>query len=124
MAAERKITAQDADRTLGKKVNEMATPYLPTIRAEGATVEKAFQDYLQTAHVLRSGTDIQKAQSIAAVMNQFKVNPQALLSVLQGGNVQPGARPQQAMHNPALDTLQQRLDRLEAERQAEVQQRQ
>lgn len=117
------LAAQDEERLLGKKVNEMATPYLPTIRAEGATVEKAFQDYLQTAHVLRSGTDHQKAQSIAAVMQQFKVNPQALLSILQGGNVQSGnqAAPQL---DPRLETLTQRLDRLETERQSEVQQRQ
>lgn len=122
--AHQKISAQDEERLLGKKVNEMATPYLPTIRAEGATVEKAFSDYLQTAHVLRSGTPHQKAQSIAAVMNQFRVDPNTLLSILQGGNVVPGNVPQQAMHNPVVDSLQQRLDRIEADRQAEIQQRQ
>lgn len=121
---EKKITSQDEDRLLGKKVNEMANPYLPTIRAEGATVEKAFQDYLQTAHVLRQGTDFQKAQSIAAVMQQFKVSPQALLSILQGSNVVQGNTSQLGMHNPAIETLQQRIDRLEAEQQAVVQQRQ
>lgn len=121
---ERKITMQDEDRLLGKKVNEMATPYLPTIKAEGATVEKAFQDYLQTAHVLRAGTDFQKAQSVAAVMRQFRVSPLALISLLQGANVLPGNAPQQGMHNPVIDTLQQRLDRIEADRQAEVHQRQ
>lgn len=120
---ERRLTQQDEDRLLGKKVNQMATPYLPTIRAEGATVEKAFQDYLQTAHVLRSGTDFQKAQSIAAVMQTFRVNPQALLSVLQGGNVVQGV-PSQQGYNPVVDTLQQRLDRIETERREEIQQRQ
>jgi hypothetical protein len=122
--AAKKTAANDEERLLGKKVNEMATPYLPTIRAEGATVEKAFQDYLQTAHVLRSGTPHQKAQSIAAVMNQFRVDPNTLLSILQGNNVVPGSAPQQAMHNPAFDAFQQRLDRIEADRQAEIQQRQ
>lgn len=122
--AAKAVTAQDEERMLGKKVNEMASPYLPTIRAEGATVEKAFQDYLQTAHVLRQGTDYQKAQSIAAVMGQFKVNPQVLLSILQGGNVNTGNQPSPAQYNPQLETLQQRVDRMERERQDEVQQRQ
>ena len=118
------LTKQDEERLLGRKVNEMATPYLPTIRAEGATVEKAFQDYLQTAHVLRSGNDMQKAQSVAAVIRQFNVNPNALLSILQGGNVQTGQPVQQAQFNPAIESLQQRIDRMEQERQAEIQQRQ
>lgn len=122
--AAKAVTAQDEERMLGKKVNEMANPYLPTILAEGATVEKAFKDYLQTSHVLRQGTDYQKAQSIAAVMGQFKVNPQVLLSILQGGNVNTGNQPSPAQYNPQLETLQQRVDRMERERQDEVQQRQ
>ncbi len=120
----RALTKQDEERAFGRKVNEMATPYLPTIRAEGATVEKAFQDYLQTAHVLRSGTDQQKAQSIAAVMSQFRVDPNALLSILQGGNVQTANGLQQAQFNPAIESLQQRLDRIEREQQDREQQRQ
>lgn len=122
--AHKALTKQDEDRTLGKRVNEMANPYLPTIRAEGATVEKAFSDYLQTAHVLRSGTPQQKAQSIAAVMGQFKVSPQDLFSILQGSNVNSGGAVQPAQFNPALETLQQRVDRMEQERQQEIQQRQ
>lgn len=118
------LTKQDEERTLGKRVNEMATPYLPTIKAEGATVEKAFQDYLQTAHVLRSGNPVQKAQSILAVMNQFKVNPQDLFSILQSGNVNLGGAVQPAQYNPVIETLTQRLGRLEQERQQEIQQRQ
>lgn len=118
------LTKQDEERTLGKRVNEMAMPYLPTIKAEGATVEKAFQDYLQTAHVLRSGNSVQKAQSILAVMNQFKVNPQDLFSILQGGNVNTGGAVQPAQFNPVIETLTQRLGHLEQERQQEIQQRQ
>lgn len=117
------LAAQDEERLMGKRVNEMAMPYLPTIRAEGATVEKAFGDYLQTAHVLRSGTDAQKAHAIAGVMQSFKVNPQVLFSVLQGANVVPGQQPPSA-YDPRLDTLQQRLDQIERDRQAEIQQRQ
>lgn len=118
------LASQDDERLLGKKINEMANPYLPTIRAEGATVEKAFGDYLQTAHVLRAGTDLQKAQSVASIMQMFKVNPQDLFSILQGGNVNPGGQPVPGQFDPRYESLTQRLNRIEQERQTEVQQRQ
>lgn len=72
--AHKALTKQDEERTLGRRVNEMALPYLPTIRAEGATVEKAFQEYLQTAHVLRSGTPAQKSMALRQVAQQFNVD--------------------------------------------------
>lgn len=84
------LTRNDEHKTLGRKINEIAMPYLPTIKAEGGTVEKAFSDLLQTAHVLRQGSDMQKANTVAAVMQQFNVSPQALFSILQGGNVNTG----------------------------------
>ncbi len=118
------LASQDDERLMGKRINEMANPYLPTIRAEGATVEKAFSDYLQTAHVLRSGTDMQKAQSVAQVMQMFKVNPQTLFSVLQGGNVQPGSQASPGAFDPRVNTLEQRLAQIEQDRQTEIQQRQ
>ena len=117
------LAAQDEERLLGKRIHEAAMPYIPTIKAEGGTVEKAFADLLQTAHVLRQGTDMQKANTVAAVMQQFKVSPQALFSILQGGNVNTGNQFVPGAH-PAVESLQQRLDRLEQDRQAEVQQRQ
>lgn len=118
------LASQDEERLMGKRVNEMAMPYLPTIRAEGATVEKAFSDYLQTAHVLRSGTDSQKAQSIASVMQAFKVNPQALFSILQGGSVNAGVQSAPNQFDPRVNTLEQRLAQIERERQTDIQQRQ
>lgn len=84
------LTRNDEHKSLGRKITEIATPYLPTIKAEGGTVEKAFGELLQTAHVLRQGTDMQKANTVAAVMQQFNVSPQALFSILQGGNVNTG----------------------------------
>ncbi len=117
------LAAQDEDRLFGKTLKEIATPYIPTILAEGGTVEKAVAGLLQTAHVLRQGTEMQKASSVAAVMQQFKVSPQALFSILQGGNVNTGSQAVPG-YDPRLETLQQRLDRMEQDRQTEVQQRQ
>lgn len=78
-ALEKKMFEHDQNRDLGRKITEVATPYLPAIRAEGANIEKAFQDYLQTAHVLRNGTPQQKSMALRAVAQQFSVdlsNPQ------------------------------------------------
>lgn len=111
-ALEKQLSMHDQNRDLGKKINDMAVPYLPTIRAEGSTVEKAFQDYLQTAHVLRTGNPAQKRNALLSVAQMFSVD----MGV-------PSVQGQPAMH-PALESLQGRLDRMERERQQEVQERQ
>lgn len=118
------ISKQDDDRLFGRRITEIVSPYLPTIRAEGGTPEKAIETLMQTAHVLRQGTDQQKALAVAQVIQQFKVSPQGLFSILQGGNQGIGLPPQQGQFDPRFETLQQRVDRMEQERQAEVQQRQ
>jgi hypothetical protein len=104
------LAAQDEERLLGKKIHEMSVPYLPTIRAEGATVEKAFQDYLQTAHVLRSGTPQQKQMALRLVAQQF--------------NVDLGTPPPQGQTNPQFDALTSKIAQLEGQLQGFTQQRQ
>lgn len=104
------ITTNDDDRNMGKRINQLSSPYLPTIRAEGATVEKAFENYLQTAHVLRSGTPYQKAQALQAIAQQFNVD---MNLPLQG-----------AGSDPRYAHLEQRYVALESKLQAQDQQRQ
>lgn len=106
----RQFTTQDQDRTLGKGIREVAAPYLATIRAEGGDEKQAFQQFLNYAHIMRSGTPAQKAQALQAVAQQY--------------NVELGQPLQQAPQNQQFETLNQRLDRLERERQEEIQQRQ
>lgn len=118
------LTKQDDERLFGKRVSEIVSPYLPTIRSEGGTPEKAIETLLQTAHVLRQGTDQQKAMAVAQVIQQFKVSPQGLFSILQGGNAQGGQPLQQGQFDPRLETLQQRVDRMERAEQEAAQQRQ
>ena len=100
----------ETDRTLGKKIRETAAPYLATIKAEGGTEEAAFGAFLNYAHIMRSGTPQQKLAALQTVAQQY--------------NVPLGSQPQQAAPNQAFESLAQRLDRLERERQAEIQQRQ
>lgn len=121
----RALSKNDDERSFGRKVNEIVSPYLPVIRAEGGTPEKAIGDLLQTAHTLRQGTPQQKAQMVAGVMRTYGIDPNHLFSILQGANGNTGSPQQQApAYHPAIETLSQRLDRVERERQEEVQQRQ
>ena len=100
----------DEDRTLGKKIRSAAAPYLATIKAEGGDESAAFGAFLNYAHIMRSGTPQQKLQALQNVAQQF--------------NVPLGSQPQQAAPNQAFESLAQRLDRLERERQADLHQRQ
>jgi hypothetical protein len=108
--AQKALRNQDEDRMFGRRINQLVSPYLPTIRAEGATPEKAFENYLQTAHVLRQGTPFQKAQALHAIAQQFNVD---MNLPLQG-----------AHSNPEIADVRQELAKTRSELQALVQQRQ
>lgn len=92
--AQRESEAHNAISTRGdelklyKDIKDTATPYLATMRAEGTDPAKAFGSFLNTAHIMRTASEQQKAMELVKVANSFRVSPQALLSVLQGGNVQ------------------------------------
>lgn len=104
------LTSQDEERQFGRRINQLVSPYLPTIRAEGATPEKAFENYLQTAHVLRQGTSFQKAQALHAIAQQFNVD---LNLPLQGA----GSDPRYAQLEHQLSELQTRLQAQDQQRQ-------
>lgn len=107
----KKITSQDDERTLGKRIREITLPYTAIMNAEGATIETTVQSLLNTAYILRTGSQQAKIHALHAVAQQF--------------NIPLGQVPQQqAQIDPAIETLQQRLDRIERERQAESQSRQ
>jgi hypothetical protein len=106
----RQFTTQDQDRTFGKKIRETATPFMATILSEGGNVEQAFQQFLTTAQIMRGNNQQLKAQALRQVAQQF--------------NVELGQPLQQAPQDQQFETLNQRLDRLERERQEEIQQRQ
>lgn len=120
-------TRADEDRTFGKRVRETANPYLATITAEGATVDAAWKDYLNTAHILRGNDPVMKARAIATVMQNFRVDPNHLISVLQGGNVNSGvplqhqAGPQFGAFQSEIAALKQQVTALTQTREAEEQ---
>ena len=108
-AMHQEFTRQDEERNFGKKLKEIVTPYMPTITAEGSTPEQAVAALLNMAHIMRFGSPQQKQQLLFQTAQLYNVPLQAL----------PAAAPA----NPEVETLKQRLDRIEQERQAQELQR-
>lgn len=108
--ARKALVAQDEDRSLGKGIREVAAPYLATIRAEGGDEKKAFAQFLNYAHIMRAGTPQQKLTALHQVAQAYSVNL--------------GTPTEQGSRNPEFESLQQRLDQIERDRQQEIQQRQ
>lgn len=108
--AHKALTKQDEDRTFGRRVQEIVSPYLPTIRAEGGTPEKAIESLLQTAHVLRAGTAAQKTMALRQVAQQFNVDLSLPL--------------QQGPQNPQIAQLERQLAEVQGQLQGFTQQHQ
>jgi len=108
--AHKALTKQDEERTFGRRVNEIVSPYLPTIRAEGGTPEKAIESLLQTAHVLRAGTPAQKTMALRTVAQQFNVDLSLPL--------------QQGPQNPQIAQLERQLAEVQGQLQGFTQQHQ
>lgn len=94
------MTRHDGELNLGRKIKEAVTPYMHVIQAEGGTVEGAFNDYLNSAYVLRTGTPMQKTQLVQTIAKQF------------GVDLQQAAQPQQRQ-DPNMVYMQQKIQELE-----------
>ncbi|MBV8649690.1 hypothetical protein [Paludibacterium sp.] len=115
------FTAQDDQRKAGKAFNDLVTPYLPMIRAEGGDPLSAVQSLLQTAYTLRAAGPEQKEQMFIQLANQFGVNMQGIFNRLSQGAQQ--TPPQVAQLQQQLQQLQQQISQgsQNAEAQAEAQ---
>ena len=67
----RAITSHDIDRSFGKQVKDVVTPYLPMINAEGATPETAIKSLLNTAYLLRTSSPQEKGALLANLARQY-----------------------------------------------------
>lgn len=94
---------------------QLAHPYMPLISAEGATLEAAFKNYLDTAATLRLGTLEQKHALILNLARQFGVP----LAQPQGAPAPEGASQQHA-EDPRVAALQARIEQMEAERNRQI----
>lgn len=69
----KEFTSPDGALRLGREVKDIITPYMAQIQAEGATAPQAIQSLLNTAHILRTGTDEQKTALILNTAKQYGV---------------------------------------------------
>lgn len=106
----KKLFQHDETRDFGKKLQDIANPYLPIMRAEGADIPRAFENYLQTSFALRQGTPMQKALALHAIAQQFNVD----LSLPQQ---QGGVDPRYVQLERQIADLTQRLSGQDQERQ-------
>jgi len=68
------LTRHDGDLRLGREMKDVITPYMAQIQAEGGTAATAVSSLLNTAHILRSGTQEQKRALILNTAKQYGVD--------------------------------------------------
>jgi len=67
-----------------KSITDLFEPYQWMLRNEGATPQTAIAPLLQTAALLRTGSPMQKAQSVAQVMQQFGIPLEHIQQLFSG----------------------------------------
>ena len=67
-----------------KAITDLFEPYQWMLRNEGATPQTAIAPLLQTAALLRTGSPMQKAQSVAQVMQQFGIPLEHIQQLFSG----------------------------------------
>lgn len=98
---EKGFTKFDEERNFGKQLKELATPYLPIIRAEGGDINKAFSSFLDTAYKLRTKNPQEKGQILMQLAREYGAD-------LSQANTQQAQVP----FNPVLHQVQQELQGL------------
>jgi len=95
----RMMTAPDGELRLGREMKDAITPYMPIITAEGGTPVKAVQELLNTAYLLRTGSQQQKAQMVQQIAQTYGVDL---------GQAQP-----QQQLDPAMQQILDRINGIE-----------
>jgi len=106
------IQEYKTDAQIGKRITEISQPYAPLIKAEGANVEAAFADYLNSAFIMRQGDEGKRTGLVAQLCKQFGVNPMNVAHML-GIPMQGVPNAQQAQYPAQNDPNAQRIAQLE-----------
>ncbi len=110
----------------GQKIRTMAQPYDMLIKAEGATHEAAFDDYLKSAAMLRVGTPQQKLDLIKQLDSRYNCGlnedfSRAVLAKVAEITGQPvQQQPQQQFQDPRVDALLRSQEQAEQQRAAQL----
>lgn len=91
-------------------------PYEWILKAENATPKAAIGNLLRTAAILRTGTPLDKARSVAEVMQQFNIPLQHLQQLLGQSVPSNGQAPPQVQLDPNYNALAQQVEQLKQER--------
>jgi hypothetical protein len=78
-------------------------PYEMFIQAENSNALQAVQNLMSTAAALRVGTNVDKAQLVAQIINRHGVDLQMLDQILAGQQPQGGMAQQQQFRDPRFD---------------------
>jgi hypothetical protein len=111
------------DANFGRELGGIFQPYQMLIQSEGGTPQAALKDFLQTSALLRTGSQLQKYQTMVNIANRFGISLRDLASRLAGGQPapaggQPAAR-QEPLHDPRVDHLLHSMRTQEQNRAAE-----
>lgn len=87
----RGLNESAAARRFGGEFYNIIKPFEHLIRSSGVTPLQAVDNLVKTAGVLQTGTDIQKAQTVANICAAYNINLQMLDQVLSGQQPKPGA---------------------------------
>lgn len=82
--AMRALTMSSEARKLQKEFQEVVSPFMGFIAAEGSTPLQAVRNTMQTAAILRVGTPAQKAQTAAQIIKNFGIDLHMLDDLLAG----------------------------------------
>ena len=105
----KQLTRFDEDRNFGKQIKQVVAPYEPFINSLGANPAQAVEYLIQTDYALRTSSPDQRRDLFLKAARDYGID----LSGAQQGEQQP--------HDPQLETLQQRISRLEQEQQSATQ---
>lgn len=100
------FTKQDDERTYGREMQKVISPYEPLIRSEGGTPAAAVQDLLNTAYILRTADPQTKMRLFAQTAQRFGID------LSQLGEAQQPV-------DPRIANLEQRLAQYEQDKQAQ-----
>ncbi len=95
----------DEERSFGRDMQRVITPYLPVIRASGATPAEAVSALLNTAYILRAGSPQQKQQALLSVAREYGVD----LGQPQPTGASGEANPEVAALKAEIASLRQQL---------------
>lgn len=101
--------ANDARRA--QAMDKVLQPYNQLFQMNGG-VQNILPGLLQTGATLQQGNEVERARTVAALINQFKVNPAQVADFLKGNQAKPSQESQfEDAINQRLAPIQQQLAR-------------